>query len=602
MLPEWAEEAGASAFSGELQNVWERTSPQEEESLRQAVSRAEPLTLLQRRTIGKLVARFGWPDEPCRVSTEIADILTGSRAQDRSFVVMDARSARVLERGGDVAATAPPGSLLKIPYVAALRGAHPATVGNALLTSDVGVLARLRNDLHEDIYHLLVSPFGGAVNPIGLEPPVLMGERAPDRTYPFVGDLRSVALMVRAALLLDPGRFIALKENGVAEASTLYPLGRTERDALHVLGGIAKTGTASDAHGVPLWGHVVLAWPAENPTFIAVMRRRGARGAEVLAGEVATLHRWAKEYTRERWTARVRLLEKVAPSERGVSAECALLTTFHQGQTSLCGELIVSAVAPRTAPIRTVQGIVVPTPGGLLLETDVETYADGVMQAEAATLRGEAAKSLRTIVVWNALHGRARHPDDALCATTHCMAFLGSSSGFGTTTDRDLLGFLVTLALGRKERWFMFSKGGKEPWSRELEGSLVAGLVGEEVVLDLRVHHGAAGEPRYRLTYPDHVEEVPCTLLAARLKLPSCPLVVRSTGSGYRFEGAGEGHPFGLDLSRAVEGAARGLSARALLEEANRLGAQEEDRGGVEPRGVASRDRRIPGNSDEAPS
>ena len=118
--------------------------------------------------------------------------------------------------------------------------------------------------------------------------------------------------------------------------------------------------------------------------------------------------------------------------------------------------------------------------------------------------------------------------------------------------------------------WLPFSKGGVEKWVKQLSTAELLNFVNEPVLLDLRRERTRNGEVIVHLIYPEAEESVPCEVLRNRLKLLSCPDVIRrdEARSAWLFEGIGEGHGQGLSLDRARVLAQTGKSAGAILADA----------------------------------
>ena len=433
-LPLWAEEAAALAFSGATLPLRD-PSAEAVDRLRAAVRVDSTLDAENTRTLEALVARHGWPDAPCAESPAIAALVRPQAPVGGAlaFVVVSAVSGRVLEASGDTDALAPPGSLLKIPYAAALDVDDPERLGDELARSDTDALLRRRNAFHLDRFARLLAPIGGARLPTALDDEVawrtLVGERGGDGGYPVESSLVELALVLRAALVATPARFAGLVQNGRLPGSTLATVDVAGRDAVERLHALAKTGTASNARGEPLVGHLMLAWPAERPRYLAVLRKRGIRGAALTLAARDEIVRWRREFTPDAGAVRVRLFTRLDADDVTLREPCPGLDVAGGGaaaRTSTCGALVLATDAAGARPERVVRGIVERSDAAWVLVTDPESYADAVLDAEAADLRGEARAALRAVVVWNGIHGAGRHPDaHAVCDTTHCMVFRG---------------------------------------------------------------------------------------------------------------------------------------------------------------------------------
>jgi hypothetical protein len=140
----------------------------------------------------------------------------------------------------------------------------------------------------------------------------------------------------------------------------------------------------------------------------------------------------------------------------------------------------------------------------------------------------------------------------------------------GTHTDPSLLKLLDELAARKKLDWLPFSKGGNEPWVREIPLTQLLQLVDEPSILDLRRERTRSGEVAIHLIYPENEEIVPCEVFRNRLKLLSCPEAIHydERKSIWVISGIGEGHGEGLSVSKARALAKAGHSASAILTDA----------------------------------
>jgi len=598
-LPVWAEEAAAMSFSGELSGRAPEELPRRAEldHLRKRAAAGAPLDRANRETLARLVSWYGWPDKPCAVSEEIRKILHPSRAsreEDFSYVLLSVPSARVLDTRGDLAARHPPGSLLKIPYAAALKTADDSSLGEDLARSDTAKLLQRKASLDFDSYRLLVSmvPESSLGRKISEEErraggdPFLkqyLGERGPDGMFPLEANLRELALLLRASLLFQPSRFRGLSQNGFLQESTLYGEPESHKRVLRTLGALSKTGTVADVRGTPLVGHLMVAWPVEDPAYLAVFRILGRNGAANLRPASPVLERWSRQYPGRRGKVRVRLLTRTPPSSWSVLEECPgferLLSSGGRVGVSLCGQARILSTARGSRSRRMVRGVFEYSPDGqaLVLETDPDTYADGVLDAEAQDLEGEGRKALRAVIAWNGIHGASRHPEfPSLCDTTHCMVFRGEpvegSPRKKERTDPKLLELLDEISREHGMSWFSFSRGGADRWKKRMSSRELGALLHEDLILGIRRERTRNGEVAVHLVYGDGEEVVPCEVFRNRLKLLSCPdSIWEDVPAGiWEFEGIGEGHGRGLSLEKARALGKSGADARAILEDAYR--------------------------------
>lgn len=372
-----------------------------------------------------------------------------------------------------------------------------------------------------------------------------------------------------------------LSKNGATPGSTLYPEPEKHKAILKRLHAMSKTGTASDARGNPLAGHLMVAWPREDPLFLAVFRANNSNGASNIRRASQVLEAWSLRFTPATGRVRVRLLSLTPRDSWEIQDACPSIKREAPGglglRFSTCGKFKIVSSARGSRSERWVSGLFQSHADGdaVVLETDPETYADAVLSSEAQDLRADARKALRAAIVWNGVHGGHRHPDTrSLCDSTHCMVFQGQTSeGSGKPragTDPALLGLLDEAAAQKKLDWLSFSEGGDSGWEKSISLRELKQLVEEPAVLDIRRERTRSGEILVHLMYPETEETVPCEIFRARLKLLSCPEAIRSDAAtgAWIFKGTGRGHGQGLSVDRARSLAGSGASAAAILRDA----------------------------------
>lgn len=366
-VPLWLEEAGAMVFAGEV--GLDVANGAEDggglsgdrtvafDALRKKVKLALPLNGLDRALLKALVIKHGWREEPCSAQPQLTRVLEGDvgdatgRAVEgggMSYLVMSVASGRVLERGGDIDALSPPGSLLKIPYVASLNdgAASPEEFGDLLARSDTVGLLRLAPQLDAERASRLYGMMGDRPELGSLKDGVkgegsslfasgysvgssqvsylascnescqreLLGERRSDRVYPYMTGLRELGLVVRAAIQLEPERFVGLDANGRQSATTLFATiaGNSEWKEFLSSNSIgAKTGTASDSRNTPLVGHLMFLWPTNHPRYLALFRTERRMGAEIFPQAYDHLRKFIGSHPISDADVRVVLLKNV---------------------------------------------------------------------------------------------------------------------------------------------------------------------------------------------------------------------------------------------------------------------------------------------------
>lgn len=571
-LPIWAEEAGAMAFSGEL-TALSRNEDFDTASLREKVANDSELGPQEYNALANLVVQNGWPQNHCETNKDIAAQLGGVQEFGAlDFILINLASGRALQEHNSALQSAPPGSLLKLLYVAALKKVD-SNIARELAKSDTAALLRRSEDFelrrYFELFPQLQVFFARTVE--RQIDATLLGERASDSSYPVKLTLKQLASFLRSAVLSDPKRFIGLKINGQIAESTLAQVDRGALDTYFSLNGWAKTGSASNKNGKPIVGHLAVVWPAENPKYLAVFRGSGIRGAGVLARARKKLSQWRDVYTPQRANVRVRLMSLLKKNDYSLKNICPSFDTSMDGQEdrfSICGQFAIQTSARGAKPERLVSGLIEKTGDKLVLVTDPESYADGVLGSEAADLRGSAREALRAVIVWDGLHGQARHLDTkSVCDSTHCMVFKGDEKST-ENTPVELLRLLDQIAKRNAIEWFHFSRGGQEAWRREISASRLAQEFNEELILSLSRERDRNGEVAFHMVYQDSEESVGCEVVRKKLNLPSCPEAVKSSSTSFIFSGVGKGHGIGLDVEAARSAAKSGASAEKIIEEA----------------------------------
>ena len=455
------------------------------------------------------------------MSAKLKELL-GSAFDDAggsAFLLMSLPSGRILESGGDQHSRLPPGSLLKIPYAASLSKANSEVLAAELAASDTGKLLARREQFQAERYRLLLSP----IKEQGLarqEKPMdeqgwraYLGERDADGGFGLQAGLPELALAMRASVLSQPAYFQGLRQNGFTPGSTLFGQNEADKLILQQLHALSKTGTVSSASGQSIAGHLLVVWPVEHPVYLALFRQRGVKGASLLAKASALLRNWRQSYPPALASVYVRLLTPTPLSSWEAMADCPELLG-PQSRFTTCGQFRIVSSATGSRSERVVEGVLRASgdKGPVVLETDVDSYVDAVLDAEAQTLTGSAREAFRAVIAWNAVHGGKRHPDTDACAirrTAWCSRQIAWRKPPGKDRSQlELLHLLDKLAAEKGLNWLPFSKGGDQHWQRHITGKEFKAKFVENQILDIRRERRKNGGLLIHLYYPDSEEVI----------------------------------------------------------------------------------------------
>ncbi|HUB09950.1 MAG TPA: hypothetical protein VMB50_23300 [Myxococcales bacterium] len=506
-----------------------------------------------------------------------------------AFVVVSRHSGEILELDGEARRAMPFGSTLK-PFVLAAADRWPKlrpragqpewACGTTLPPIVDGPTALLRSCNGYFLDWDEAAPFG-AYGPLLAR---LGLGRAPARMSEAIGLAADLAIsplgLAEGYRFLAEGRpdILALMRRNALQGTLA---GLPASAALRAVA--TKTGTVRDSTSEPRLGWIV----AVDDDVVAVMTRAGRAPrtfAEAFATALRTLPRAATG------PARVQTFGLVDPGPIRVACEgvpavvtrggpvlpagpdAGLLDLVRQGP-ALCLGAPWSVHWPGIGP-RSYAGVFKYSPApaepgpdraararrgsDFVFRTTLGRYVAGVLEAEDGDIASSARRALARVVAANVRH--SRHGRRPVCDTTHCQVFLGTRPPRPADLD----------ALAQPELqggWRLFSRGGDEPWTQEVEAKRVDALLGDGA-RDLRF---SEGQVRFDRTergaqgWYDEALELGCERLRAPLRLPSCPDSAERVGDRFVFVGHGSGHGQGLDVEWAKRS---GLSADAILRHA----------------------------------
>jgi hypothetical protein len=610
-------EAFAIATSSELRDWTENSRYVSLARALETLGRAQDLDApAARRALARLISDA--PSSPGRLPRALArrlarceagspwiamraeDLADGDASAADALVVLSRHSGELLAARGAAALPLPFGSTLKPFLLAGAREAPPRLAPSTLRPGwRCGDIAPGGMDAATA---LLRSCNGWFLEWAAREPGVVrFGAWGPALTALGLSSLpadASEAIGIRPSLRISPlGLAQAYRLLAEARPDLLDVLSRNAREGTlarlprsDALAGVAaKTGTVLDAEANPRLGWIV----AVDRDLVVVMARAG-RTPRAFASSFAEALERAR--TPAGGAARVQVLGLVeafdvtgqcegkgfVAAREGplpvpdAGADVKMLDLARSGPLVCAGGPwlvrhpgLVRARAyagvftfDRAPPLAAPQGAAA-TPreerarrgADLIFRTTRLLYAAGVVASEDAAAAGEPRIALARVADANAAH--SRHPGRPVCDTTHCQAFLGTSSP--AREDRTALASPL-----RTESWLPFSRGGREPWRDERSTAAVGAVLGSTAralaFRDGRVSFTVStgdGSDRW-----EERRELPCEALRGPLKLPSCPERGALENGNVVFEGRGRGHGEGLDLEWAKRS---GLTADEIL-------------------------------------
>jgi hypothetical protein len=236
--------------------------------------------------------------------------------------------------------------------------------------------------------------------------------------------------------------------------------------------------------------------------------------------------------------------------------------------------LALKASAPSVRQARARRG------SEVLLVTSERSYIAGVLASEFPSGRAESLKALALVVKFNLKNAsQFRHRGRPICDTTHCQVFGTRNRDEGARPGEKYSNIAQEVAglnlVGElKDPWLMFSIGGAKSWTKEIPSDEVKEhLKLQQVVHSIQRSSGPNDSTRNSIvvtlgpTGQGLRQTFPCEKFRNLLHLPSCPEQASPSedSAAWIFEGAGEGHGFGMDLVGADRLAAEGRSSREIL-------------------------------------
>lgn len=390
-----------------------------------------------------------------------------------------------------------------------------------------------------------------------------------------------------------------------------------------------KSGTIRNVHGEPEHGWIVAIGPKSDlgrPTFLAAIHQRGSSPQILLSRLRAHLQEVLSPNPLARLSvpaAKVQILGLVPRASISARCENQMLVngsdvTDSRSEPGKEATFELSGLSDGTK-LRCDRGPVMlkyPRPGGfsersywgeielsappsalkasapsvrqararrgseVLLVTSERSYIAGVLASEFPSGRAESLKALALVVKFNLKNAsQFRHQGRPICDTTHCQVFGTRNRDEGARPGEKYSNIAQEIAglnlVGElKDPWLMFSIGGAKSWSKEIPSDEVKELLKlQQVVHSIQRGNGPNEIARNSIvvtlgpTGQGIRRTFPCEKFRNLLHLPSCPDQASPSeeNSAWIFEGAGEGHGFGMDLIGADRLAAEGRTSREIL-------------------------------------
>lgn len=602
-MPLWAQEAVAMNESGELLDLPDE--PLDLNALMQLKKASQnefPPGDLARKALGTLIKHQGWPKEKCKISKSIQQVLGEGKAENSvSWRVIHLTSGRALQHSGAQNQKLFPGSLLKVPLAASLK-LQPSTlesgststkntvtvqnIGYALAKSDGDFFLKNMDKLDRNLLRSILGKDSDVYSS-----KTLTGLRVQEESVKYTLE-ELTSILRKSFLIADRTRFLPLALNGTLDQSTLQKASKKVTELLSKHSVLVKTGTTRNSDSLPLTGTALLVWPARDPQYLAVIKQDGVAGFEAVEKNASLFQEWFDHYSD--WNQSnilVKINHKMPGNAFEKTSNCQTFFPHFPGATAPlandCGEFILKSLLKNSKSLREVNGILSAKNSDLLLHTDIFSYIDGVMEAEAGgELTGEARRALQAIVAYNGMFGSPTHSHAnpkrsnlknkelkiPLCSSTQCMVFRGNGKKdlISDLAGQKQVAKLVTLIkpwANSYGNWIPFSLGGKTPWAKRMAKEQLHFLVKEALVLAIVRERKKQGEVLIHLEYPGGRETLSCEVFRNRLKLYSCPESIHeeSGGQAWIFSGTGEGHGLGFQLVWAQQLSNEGHSAEVIL-------------------------------------
>ncbi|MEK6625793.1 MAG: hypothetical protein AABY86_12530, partial [Bdellovibrionota bacterium] len=205
------------------------------------------------------------------------------------------------------------------------------------------------------------------------------------------------------------------------------------------------------------------------------------------------------------------------------------------------------------------------------LITSERYYLWGVLAAEYPRGHKELLKSLALVAKNNLRYYQSENKN--ICDNTWCQVF-GPGQELSAALSAKIFQVIEemhdkNLYFANGKRWLYFSLGGLRPWHKVLSGKELE----RELGLDA-IYRVSLSDDKISIVLKSNLEtniekRVGCEVFRNQLRLLSCPEKISkkifAKEINWHFEGRGEGHGQGLDLTKANTLSAQGNTAQEIL-------------------------------------
>lgn len=580
--PNWVLEAIALNFSKELNNYDIKSKYSCLPELKASVKTNNSLNECELEALKQLIIEFGWPKESCEVSAEIQSILFESKEDlksEFSYIVLSLLTGKIIEQHNDILEEYPVGSLLKLIYAYSLKEPELEYENIALELAESS-LDKLKNRSEQ----LDIESFSSLINSSDISSmykkniEVLLGYPDKNSFYPIKFSLKQLAMLLRKILLKKPRLFYYLKDNGKIENSTLFGSDPALLKVLRAMNAMTKTGTITDNSSIAILGYLMIAWPADNPVYLGIIRMPDTNGKGVANKSLELLSRFASEYNGYKDVVRLKLLSNIDKKDIYILPSCKvdrIERSFGKKYLfSECGYFNLYTSANSSKLERIVSGLIEENETSYILELDPYTYAESVLTAEGDNLSLEAKNSLWALIFFNSRTGESRHKDtNSLCDTTHCMVFRGENQKYKDFVDKPYdYSYLEQCIKNISEKsginWFMFSLGGDVAWQEKISLTEVQQALEVSNIGNIQRENRKNGSSFIHVYSSQGSVVYSCEDFRKKLKLKSCLESADRIENYWIFKGVGRSHSSGLDKSYAERLAMSGVRACDILKDA----------------------------------